>query len=254
MSLKFPTSPDNKLNNIEIFNKPLLRLKEARSDRNDFMLSEARAILDEKLLDVKKTFNHVLELTRYDESVESECNAYDLIKSSLCLHWVNDVFGLLQKIKMRLSDDGLFIANFFGGECLKELKICFIEADKNSISPRVSPFITAEDAAKLLQSAGFALPVVDVDKIEVSYENVFALMKHLRKMGETNSIFRQRKNFTTKTFMNRVAEIYAEKFSDDEKRITATFEIITMTGWKPHASQQQPLQRGSAKKSLKEVL
>lgn len=254
MSFDFPHTPDNKLNIIEIFNKPLLRLKEARGTRDDFLVHEARSILDEKLLDVKKSFTNVLELTRYDESVESEANTYDLIKSSLCLHWVNDVFGLLKKIKFALRDDGLFIANFFGGECLKELKFCFLHANKNSISARVSPFITAEDAAKLLQTAGFALPVVDVDKIEVSYENVFSLMHHLRKIGETNSIFRQRKNFTTKTFMNRVNEIYKENFSDDEGRITATFEIITMTGWKPHSSQQKPLRPGSAQKSLKEVL
>jgi len=258
MSLKFPRTPDNTLKNIDIFNKPLLRLKEARSNRDDFLVHEARSILDEKLLDVRKTFHNVLELTRYDETLESECDTYDLIKSTLAMHWVNDVFGLLQKIKFALVSDGMFIANFFGGECLKELKNCFLLADKNSISPRVSPFITAEDAAKLLQAAGFALPVVDVDKIEVSYKNVFSLMHHLRKIGETNSIFRQRKNFTTKTFMTRVNEIYLENYSaiDEfgEKRITATFEIITMTGWKPHESQQKPLERGSAKKSLKDVL
>ena len=256
MSSIFPSSPVNNLNNIEIFNKPLLRLKEARSDRDDFIVHEARSILDEKLLDIKKTFHDVLELTRYDETLESECGAYDLIKSSLAMHWVNDVFGLLQKIKFALRDDGFFIANFFGGECLKELKFCFSRADENSISPRVSPFITAEDAAKLLQAAGFALPVVDVEKFEVSYENIFSLMKHLRKIGETNSIHRQRKNFTAKSFLNRTQEIYAKNFPDLEEpvRIIATYEIITMSGWKPHSSQQKPLRPGSAQKSLKEVL
>ena len=247
---------DNALNNIPIFNKDLLRKKELRANRDDFIIHQARAILDENIADIKKSFTSVLELSRYDESIENAANTYDLVKSTLALHWVNDVFGLLTQIKISLRDDGFFIANFFGGECLKELKNCFLLADENSISPRVSPFILAEDAAKLLQIVGFSLPVVDIEKFEVSYENVFALMKHLRKIGETNSIFKQRKNFTSKTFMNRVAGIYANNFPDpeDSSRIIATFEIITMSGWKPHESQQKPLKPGSAKTSLKEVL
>lgn len=244
------------MNNIEIFNKDLLRKKELRANRDDFIVRHARSLLDENIADIKKTFASVLELTRYDETLESESGTYDLIKSTLAMHWVNDVFGLLTKIKFHLHDDGFFIANFFGGECLKELKISFANADKNSISPRVSPFITAEDAAKLLQIVGFSLPVVDIEKVQVSYENVFALMKHLRKIGETNSIFKQRKNFTGRNFMNRVGEFYSKNFPDPEEpsRIIATFEIITMSGWKPHASQQKPLRPGSAKRSLKEVL
>ena len=244
------------MNNIKIFNHDLLRKKELRGNRDDFLVHEAASILHENIADIKKTFNSVLELTRYDESFQNEACAYDLVKSTLAMHWVNDVLAWLAKIKFALVDDGFFIANFFGGECLKELKNCFIEADKNSISPRVSPFITAEDAAKLLQFAGFALPVVAVEKVEVSYENAFALMRHLRKIGETNSIYKQRKNFTGRNFMNRVNEIYAANFPDPEEpeRIIATFEIITISGWKPHESQQKPLRPGSAEKSLKDVL
>jgi NADH dehydrogenase [ubiquinone] 1 alpha subcomplex assembly factor 5 len=246
------------LNNINIFNKDLLRLKEARSNRDDFLVHEAGHIIDEKIACIKRNFDSVLELTRYDETLQAQADTYDLVKSSLALHWINDVLGLLEKIKFALKPDGLFIANFFGGECLKELKLAFLAADKNSISPRVSPFIIAEDAAKLLQAAGFALPVVDVEKITVSYEDAFALMRHLRKIGETNSLFKQRKNFAARGFMNKVNEIYLENFPDpdakNEKRVIASFEIITMTGWKPHASQQRPARRGSARKNLGEAL
>lgn len=258
MSSENPAKPFKHLSNIEIFNKKLLRLKEARMDKDDFLRAEARSILDENLSFVKRNFKSVLELSRYDETVESSENTYDLIKSTLALHWVNDVLGLLHKIKFALKPDGFFIANFFGGECLKELKFAFSAADKNSISPRVSPFMTAETSAFMLQNAGFSLPVVDVEKIEVSYENAFALMHHLRKMGETNSLLRQRKNFTGRNFMNRVNEIYLENFPSveegDEGRIIATFEIITIAGWKPDKSQQQPLKPGSAKSRLKDAL
>lgn len=254
MSSKKPIIPSNHLNNIEIFNKDLLRLHEGRKDDNDFLVREVHAILDEKLLDIKRNFDSVLELTRHDQTLKTPANTYDLVRSSLSMHWVNDVVGLMNQIKISLKDDGLFIANFFGGECLKELKFAFSRADENTISPRVSPFITAESAAYILQNTGFSLPVVDVDKIEVSYENSFALMQHLRKIGETNSLFKQRKNFTTRSFMNRVNEIYAENFSDDEGRITATFEVITMTGWKPHESQQKPLRPGQSQSRLKDVL
>ena len=257
MSFQIDKKPSNTAVSKEIFDKKVLHIHAARSNRDDFLVHEAEQIMRDKLDVIKKTFTSVRKLSRYDESVntaENTANAYDLVQSTLSMHWVNDVLGLLRQINFSLMPDGFFIANFFGGECLKELKFCFSSADPNSISPRVSPYITAETAGYLLQNAGFALPVVDTDKIEVSYQNAFALMHHLRKIGETNALKMQRKNFTTKTFMNRVNEIYSEKFSDDEDRITATFEIITMTGWKPHKSQQQALKRGSGEIDLGKIL
>lgn len=245
---------NNTLSNIEIFNKKIVAQKFARADRNDFLIAHARQILDDKLTDFKRTFSSVLEITRNDEVLTYPPNTFDSAISSLHLHFINDVPGLLVQIKNSLKDDGLFIANFFGGECLKELKTCFAEADPDSISPRVSPFMEVRDAGNLLLRAGFALPVTDSEKLEVSYENAFHLMHHLRKIGETNSLIKQRKNFTTRNFMNRVNEIYAEKFSDDEGRIIATYEIITMVGWKPHASQQKPLRRGSGEVNLNDIL
>ncbi len=242
------------MNNIEIFNKKIVAQKFARADRDDFLVAHASEILADKLLDFKKNFESVLEITRDDEVLQYPSNSFDLARSSLHLHFVNDVVGLLHQIKILLKPDGVFIANFFGGECLKELKFCFQQADPDSISPRISPMIDVRDAGMLLHRAGFALPVATSETVEVSYENMFHLMRHLRKIGETNSLIRQRKNFTARSFMNRAAEIYAKNFSDGEGRITATYEIITITGWKPHESQQKPLKPGSATRALKDAL
>ena len=242
------------MTSFEIFNKKTLREKFFRSNRDDFLVNTARAILQDNLLDINKNFQNVLEITRFDEVIQPPANTIDLATSTLHLHFMNDIVGVLTQIKNSLTPDGFFIANFFGGECLKELNFCFQEAEKNSISPRISPMIDARDAGALLQRTGFALPVVTSEKIEVTYEDAFHLMHHLRKIGETNSLLKQRKNFTTRSFLNRVNEIYKQNFSDDEGRITATFELITISGWKPHESQQKPLARGTAKVSLKELL
>ncbi|PIR32177.1 MAG: SAM-dependent methyltransferase [Alphaproteobacteria bacterium CG11_big_fil_rev_8_21_14_0_20_44_7] len=239
---------------IEIFNKRLLKTHLNRANRDDFLVREAREMLEDKLSDIKRDFSAELNINRFYEILEGGENKYDIIKSSLELHWINDLPGVLLQSKRLLKPDGLFIANIFGGETLKELRECFYEAEPEGISPRISPFVDVRDAGSLLQRAGFALPVVDSDTIIVTYEDAFHLMRHLRKIGETNALIKQRKNFTCKSFMDKVVEIYAKKFTDNEGRIEASFEIVTMTAWKPHASQQQPLARGSAKNKLEDAL
>lgn len=110
------------------------------------------------------------------------------------------------------------------------------------------------DGGALLQRAGFALPVTDIENVTVRYDNMFALMADIRAMGMANILTgRSRKPVGRRLFM-RAAEIYAERFSDPDGRIRATFSFIWMSGWAPHASQQQPLKPGSAKASLAEAL
>ncbi|WP_417455514.1 methyltransferase domain-containing protein [Kiloniella sp.] len=184
-------------------------------------------------------------------------HTYDLIISNLCLHWVNDLPGILLQAHQCLKTDGLFIASMIGGETLKELRTCLMEAEmevEGGVSPRVSPLIDVKDAGALLQRAGFALPVSDFDRIEVSYANAFDLMKELRGMGETNAIHNRRKSFTRRETLLKAAQRYQEKFSDSEGRINTTFDVVYLAGWAPHMSQQQPLRPGSATERLSDFL
>ncbi len=191
------------------------------------------------------------------EIMPSVPQSYDLIISNLCLHWINDLPGILLQAHQSLKADGLFLASMIGGESLKELRACFMEAEmeiEGGVSPRVSPLIDVKDAGALLQRAGFALPVSDFDRIEVSYVNAFDLMKELRGMGETNAIHNRRKSFTRRETLLKAAELYQEKFSDSEGRINATFDVVYLAGWAPHTSQQKPLRPGSAVERLSDFL
>ena len=158
---------------------------------------------------------------------------------------------------MRLKPDGLFLAALIGGETLTELRQSFAAAESEveaGVSPRVAPFADLRDLGALLQRAGFALPVTDVDRITVRYDTVFALMHDLRRMGATNALIDRRRVPLRRATLMRMAEIYGERFSDDDGRIRATFEIIWLSGWAPHPSQQQPLRPGSAKTRLADAL
>jgi SAM-dependent methyltransferase len=176
----------------------------------------------------------------------------DLITSSLSLHWVNDVPGFLAQARLALRPDGLCLVSFLGGRTLQELRAVF--AQLNPDTPRVSPFADAQDGAQLLQRAGFALPVADSDVVTVRYDNLFGLFRDLKAMGETAAFARQDKRVLTRTLVAQAADIYARDYSDPDGRIRATFEIVTLTGWAPHESQQKPLRRGSAKMRLADAL
>lgn len=183
--------------------------------------------------------------------------SFDLILSCLSLHWVNDLPGALIQIRRALKPDGLFLAAMFGGATLVELREALLEAEVaecGGAGPRVSPFADVRDAGALLQRAGFALPVVDADTVTVSYSNALDLMRDLRGMGESNAVAERRRSFTRRSTLLRAAAIYADRHADESHRIPATFQILTLTGWAPHATQPRPLKPGSATTRLSTVL
>ena len=181
----------------------------------------------------------------------------DLVVSLLNLHWTNDLVGALIQIRQALKPDGLFLCAIFGGETLTELRQSLLQAEidlHGGAGPRVSPFADAIDGAGLLQRAGFALPVADIDRVTVRYDHPIKLMADLRAMGETNVLFDRDRRPLSRAVIGRMSEIYAERFALPDGRIPATFEIISLTGWAPHESQQKPLKPGSAKMRLADAL
>jgi SAM-dependent methyltransferase len=183
--------------------------------------------------------------------------AFDLVVSALALQFVNDLPGALVQIRRALKPDGLFLAALLGGETLTELRQSFAAAESDiegGASPRVAPFADLRDLGALLQRAGFALPVTDSDRVTVRYDSAFTLMQDLRRMGATSALIERRRLPLRRATLMRTAQIYAERFSDDDGRVRATFEILWLSGWVPHPSQQQPLKPGSAKARLAEAL
>jgi SAM-dependent methyltransferase len=183
--------------------------------------------------------------------------SFDLVVSSLGLHWVNDLIGTLIQIRSILRPDGLFLGALLGGATLTELRASLMAAETELLGgagPRVSPFVDAIDAGALLQRSGFALPVVDTDRITVRYKQPFALMRELRAMGEASALFDAPLKPLTRRVLSRACEIYGERFAASDGRITATFEIINLTGWAPHPDQPQPLRPGSAQTRLADAL
>lgn len=181
----------------------------------------------------------------------------DLIVSTLGLHWTNDVVGALVQARLALKPDGLFLGAFLGGATLTELRQSLVAAEAELLGgagSRISPFADPSDAAGLLQRAGFALPVADVDRVTVSYEHPLKLIADLRQMGETSVLAERHPHALTRSLIGRACELYAERFAAADGRVPATFEIVTLTGWAPHESQQKPLRPGSAKMSLAEAL
>ena len=183
--------------------------------------------------------------------------AFDLVLSNLALHWINDLPGALLQIRQSLRPDGLFLAAILGGDTLWELREALMTAEleeEGGASARISPFASLADAGALLQRAGFALPVADADRIQVTYPDALALMRDLRAMGETNAARLRRDGFTRRGTILRAAQIYGERFADDDGRIPATFQVFYLTGWAPHESQPRPRPRGSAKARLADAL
>ncbi len=186
----------------------------------------------------------------------SECSL-DLVISCLALHWVNDLPGALVQIRRALKPDGLFLAAVLGGETLVELRRVFLEAEAETTggtSPRTSPVADIAETGALLQRTGFALPVVDTDVITVTYDDIFTLMHDLRGMGATNALAARTRHFLRRDTLFTAAKRYQELYADADSRITATFQIIWLTGWAPADSQQQPLRPGSASARLADVL
>ena len=184
-------------------------------------------------------------------------NSLDAVFSIGSMHWVNDLPGTLVQIQRALKPDGLFMAMLPGGQTLKELRDAFEQAEiasSGGVSPRISPFIDVRDAGALLQRAGFALPVVDSELLNITYAHPLKLMRELRAMGEANALTQAVKHSTGCSLMMQAVDHYLRHYSMEDGRIAATFELVTLTGWKPHASQQQPAKRGSGQVNLKDVL
>ncbi|MES0211694.1 class I SAM-dependent methyltransferase [Mesorhizobium sp. M0028] len=191
------------------------------------------------------------------ETVPFEPESLDLAVSLLSLQAMNDIPGMLVQIRRALKPDGLFLGAFAGIGTLSELRESLLAAETElygGASPRVIPFTDVRDAGALLQRAGLALPVADVETITVRYDSLFGLVADLRAMGETSALVDRSRRPGTRALFARAAEIYAERFSDADGRVRASFSVVWMSGWAPDASQQKPLKPGSAKISLKTIL
>jgi SAM-dependent methyltransferase len=242
-----------------------------------FLLDRALEDMDERLSAVKREFTDVADVwtpgegfpaharfknfarvaPQADEVLGIAPESLDLVLSALAFQFVNDLPGVLAQIRRALRPDGLLLAALIGGDALTELRQSFAAAEaecEGGVSPRVAPFADLRDIGGLLQRAGLALPVTDVDRVVVRYDSAFALMGDLRRMGATNVLTERRRTPTRRTTMLRMAEIYGERFADPDGRIRATFDIVWLSAWAPHASQPKPLRPGSATARLEDAV
>ncbi len=197
-----------------------------------------------------------LRVVADEEALPFGADRFDLIVSGFSLHWVNDLPGALVQIRHALKPDGLFLAAMPGGETLFELRDALMRAElqmSGGAGARVAPFCDVRDAGTLLQRAGFALPVTDLETITVSYAHPLRLLQELRLMGQASALAEPARPLGRQV-LGRAAEIYLERYGDARGRVPATFQILTLTGWKPDPSQPQPLRRGSGQVSLARAL
>ena len=267
-----------------LFDRALLRVRQGRAAKMGvapFLLERVAEDMADRLRTVLRTFQHgvdvgtpgdqvrgalaaqVAELSHIDlpadesEALGLALESLDLAVSGLAFQFVDDLPGVLAQIRRALKPDGFLLAATMGGETLTELRQAFAAAEselEGGISPRVAPFADVRDAGALLQRAGFALPVTDVDRVVVRYRDVFALMHDLRRMGAANIMTERRRTPLRRATLLRMAQIYHERFADPDDRIRATFDIVWLSGWAPHESQQKPLKPGLAKASLEDAV
>lgn len=267
-----------------LIDRAALRARLARAERlgaETFLLDRVAGDLGERLGAVLRTFveaadigtpgrqlcdaltervasiAHIDLLRQNDERLGLAPESIDLAVSALALQATDDLPGVLAQIRRALKPDGLLLAALFGGDTLTELRQSFTAAEseiEGGVSPRVLPFGDLRELGALLQRVGFALPVADVDRAIVRYDDAFALMQDLRRMGATNVLAERRRAPLRRATLLRMAQIYSERFADADGRIRATFDIVWLSGWAPHASQQQPLKPGSAQASLADAV
>lgn len=234
-----------------------------------FLQEEVVMEVQERLLEVNRTFTAPVVVTGFpdlwsdfpcvadDETLDLREGAHDLVIHALSLHWANDPVGQLVQCRRALQSDGLFLALMFGGQTLHELRACLAEAESElmgGLSPRVLPMGEIRDLGGLLGRAGFSLPVADSFTKTVLYKDAFHMMRDLRAMGEGNALHGRLRRPTPRAVMMRAAEIYHDRFATPQGQLPATFEIICLTGWSPHESQQKPLRPGSAAARLADAL
>lgn len=265
----------------EIFDARLLALRRARAtQRKDSFLME-RVLSDavDRLLDVNRHFHKVLilgpetteqaliaQLPKQKISKIISCetlerlpqeNGFDLVLSFLRLQSENDLPGAIIQLRQKLNPDGLFIAAMFGGDTLTELRQVFYKTDEKilgGLAPHIFPMASYSQVAGLLSRAGLNQPVVDMDRITISYSKFKTLISDLRDLGETNVLKSRPKVRLTRHYWQSVSENYRDLFSREDGKLNCSFEILWLTGWVPHESQQKPLKPGSSKMSLKEGL
>ena len=198
-----------------------------------------------------------LAVATEEETLPFRDQSLDLVVSALSLQLVNDLPGVLVQIRRALKADGLFIAALAGGDTLTELRQAFAAAEaelEGGVSPRVIPFVDVRGAGALLQRAGFALPVADLERLVARYDLPIALMHDLRALAATNPMIERSRRPLKRALLERMVDVYREKFSDPDGRIRATFDIIWLSGWAPHPGQQKPLRPGSAQTRLADAL
>lgn len=195
-----------------------------------------------------------------EEEIAVDPSSYDLVTSVLSLHWVNDLPGSLIQIRQALKPDGLFLGCLFGAGTLGELRTSFLEAETEvtgGAGARISPLPALQDMAGLMQRAGFALPVVDLETVTVRYSDPFKLLSDIKGMGEQAAFAANEKlprRPLSRRLLARMADIYAERFADEDGRLRATFNVIWLSGWAPDRSQPKPLRPGSAKHSMADAV
>ncbi|GAB5589183.1 hypothetical protein Unana1_04083 [Umbelopsis nana] len=302
-----PSTPGPEAAGFQVFHRDAKRQQKDRAAANvtdsrvvDYLKDEIAARVADRLLDIKRNFNTVVDLgsgcghiikhidsdmtdklimcdmsekaldrdkdMKYDVDVERmvvdeellpfEENSLEAVVSSLSMHWVNDLPGALIQIRKALKPDGVFVGAMFGGDTLFELRTSLQLAElerEGGISPRVSPLTDSRDMSNLLTRAGFTLTTVDVDEIQVNYPSAIELMQDLRAMGESNAVLNRRTMIKRDTLL-ATAAIYKEMHGNEDGSVPATFSIIYMIGWKPSPTTPQAKKRGSAQKSLKDVL
>jgi SAM-dependent methyltransferase len=238
--------------------RALHRDRAARLGGDAFLLREAQDGIAARLAGVTRDFAYRLELLPdAEERIDAAPESADIITSALTLHAVNDLPGLLLQARRVLKPDGLFLAALFGGDTLTELRQSLAAAEievLGGVSPRVSPFADVRDLGGLLQRAGFALPVADVERTMVRYRDFGGLVRDLRAMGETNALVERSRKFLRHEVLAVAFAHYAKHFADADGKLRATFDIVYLTGWAPHASQQKPLKPGSATARLADAL
>ena len=238
-----------------------------------FLQNRAAAEVEERLSEVNRTFTAPTVVTPFagvwqqrlptarfvepDETLALDEACADLVVHGLALHSANDPVGQLIQARRALKPDGLFIGTLFGGQTLYELRASLAEAEialTGGLSERVSPMADVRELGSLLQRAGFALPVADTDRVTVAYKDLRHLRDDLRAMGEGNVLSGRRRTPPPRDLFQLTERIYHEKFSTEDGRLAATFEIVTLTGWAPAPDQPQPLRPGSAKTRLSDAL
>jgi len=191
------------------------------------------------------------------EAPELAAASADCILWPLGLERLNDIPGCLARLARALRPDGLFMGVLLAGSSLKELRRAWTGAEaelRGGASPRVAPFGDVRDLGGLLQRAGLALPVADLDRLTVRYDTGLALMRDLKAMGLSNPLRERARGLTAPSLLAHAVALYDRDNADPDGRVKATLELATLTAWSPHESQQKPLRPGSAKVRLADAL